>query len=61
MQRSSDVALRRFANAFRRAYETVIAELGTAGGVALRTVRTDSSLPRNTARLKAALELRNGH
>lgn len=62
MKKGSDVALRRFADAFRRAYETVIAELGASGTVAVRTVRTDDSLPRSTARLKAALQQRrNGH
>jgi hypothetical protein len=56
MKQSSDLALHRFAEAFRRAYETVIAELGTKAGVPVKTVRTDGSLPRSTARLRAALE-----
>lgn len=62
MKRSSDAALRRFAGAFRKAYEAVIAELSCSGPMAVQVARTDGSLHRSTARVNSLLNPhRNGH
>jgi len=62
MAKSTDVAIRRFANGFRGAFEKVIAELGNSGRLAVEEIRTDGRLDRSTARVRAKLARhRNGH
>ncbi|HEV8510112.1 MAG TPA: hypothetical protein VGQ48_06620 [Gemmatimonadales bacterium] len=62
MMKGSDVAIRRFAAGFRKAFDTVIAELSRTGQLAVDEVRTDGHLNRSAARLRATLTRhRNGH
>lgn len=62
MMKGSDVAIRRFARGFRKAFDKVIAELSGTGDLAVDQVRTDGHLNRSTARLRATLaRQRNGH
>jgi hypothetical protein len=62
MMKGSDVAIRRFATGFRKAFDKVIAELGRSGELAVDQVRTDGHLNHSTARLRAALARhRNGY
>lgn len=62
MMKESDVAIGRFANGFRKAFDRVIAELGGSGTLAVDAIRTDGPLNRSTARLRATLARhRNGH
>lgn len=62
MENGSNVAIQRFANGFRKAFEQVIGELKTTGNVAVDQVRTDGQLSQSTARLRAKLaRQRHGH
>lgn len=62
MMKGSDVAIRRFANGFREAFDRVIAELGVSGHLVVEEVRTDGRLDQSAARLRAALARhRYGH
>ena len=62
MAKGSDVAIRRFANGFRSAFDNVIAELGGSGRLVVDQVRTDGRLEQSTQRLRAKLARhRNGH
>jgi len=62
MAQGSDVAIRRFANGFRSAFDKVIAELGGSGRLIVDQVRTDGRLEHSTQRLRAKLARhRNGH
>ena len=61
MMKGSDVAIRRFANRFREAFDKVIAELGVSGNLVVDQVRTDGRLDQSAARLKATLRHRYGH
>jgi hypothetical protein len=62
MAKGSDVAIRRFANGFRSAFDKVIAELGGSGRLVVDQVRTDGRLEHSTQRLRAKLARhRNGH
>jgi hypothetical protein len=55
IQRGSDGAIRRFADNFRQAFDTVIADLARSGRLVVDEIRTDGPLTQNTARLRAAL------
>ncbi|MGH7519974.1 MAG: ATP-binding protein [Gemmatimonadales bacterium] len=62
MAKGSDVAIRRFANGFRSAFDKVIAELGGSGRLVVDQVRTDGRLEHSTERLRATLARQcNGH
>ena len=62
MMHGSDMAIRRFANGFRAAFEKVIAELGISGHLVVDELRTDGRLDRSAARLQATLARhRYGH
>ena len=62
MMNGSDRAIQRFANDYRKAFDTVIDDLGRAGRLAVHQVRTDGPLNRSTARLKSMLaRYRHGH
>ena len=62
MMNGSDRAIQRFANDYRKAFDTVIDDLGRAGRLAVHQLRTDGPLNRSTARLKTMLaRYRNGH
>ena len=62
MMKGSDMAIRRFANGFREAFDKVIAELGRSGHLVVDQVRTDGRLDQSAARLKTTLARhRYGH
>jgi deoxyadenosine/deoxycytidine kinase len=62
MVQGSDVAIQRFADGFRKAFERVISELSSSGRLAVDQIRTDGHLRQSTARLRASLaRRRNGH
>lgn len=62
MEKGSDVAIQRFTNGFRAAFEKVIGELGTSGRLVVDEVRTDGRLSQSAARLRGTLARhRNGH
>lgn len=57
MMKGSDHAIRRFADGFRDAFETVVGELARSdsGRLVVEQVRTDGRLDRSAARLRATL------
>lgn len=62
MMKGSNVAIQRFADGFREAFDKVIADLNGSGRLAVHRVRTDGQLRKSTTRLRATLRRhRNGH
>ena len=57
MREESDVAISRFADGFRRAFDRVLKELERSGDVRIDAIRTDGPLNRSAVRLQAALQL----